>query len=433
MFQLERLKYYYNRCDPSTPIDEEDSQHFYINFDRLELRGKNSCIDEMYGTIQLSDHPTTQIFSGFPGSGKTSELLRLAKILRKQNYLVVYADSLESIDTLNPIEYSDVLIALGIAVDKHFTKLQNDGKFVKWAQKFWHDLEDILFAEAVPKDLSLKIGSDYVGAEIGLELRDNPGFRSVVRRAANDKRHQFLEQVRQFFNFADKAARENGYSSGLVLILDNLEKLSSDDDTRTSAREMLLHNADALRQPGVHLIYTVPAPFLFSAWVPRLTRLYDGSPQVLPMVKIHHRDSLKDCEEGVQALGEMLKRRIDFKEVLNDDSDVLTLLVKNSGGYMRDLLRLLQYSLQTSWGLPIRKEHVLSSIEKFQRSYRRGFSTEDIDLLNFVKSHRPNNIPDDLQKRLEDMMFSHYIMIYANGDEWYDVHPIVKNLLDAND
>ncbi len=45
--------------------------------------------------IEWSETDSIQMFSGFRGSGKTTELLRLKKDLESQGYVVLYGDALE--------------------------------------------------------------------------------------------------------------------------------------------------------------------------------------------------------------------------------------------------------------------------------------------------------------------------------------------------
>jgi hypothetical protein len=428
MSDIDKVKYYFNKCNPNFPIPVEDPNNFYIDFDRFGLRGER-CIDSLAATIRLSDSPTTQLFTGFPGAGKTSELFRLSKRLSDFGYLVVYADCSETIDILNPIEYSEVLIALGLVVDERLANLKKEGQVSRWARRFGREIKELLFSDIALQQFKLKVGKVPVATDIGFELKKNPSFRGALRQAANDRRRQFLDQIRTFFYDADKAARKMGSEKGLVVILDNLEKLSTDADTRDSARNMLLHHSDALRQPGIHLVYTVPAPFVFSVWGPQLGRIYDGEPLVLPMVKIRDRRSGKKDKEGTGAMRRLLLRRVDFEEVFAGDEDTLSTLINYCGGYTRDLLRLFQYSLQNAWGFPVKKEHVDMAVSKLERSYKRGFTTDELPLLQYVSEHRPESISEDFRNRLEQVMVNHYVMIYGNDTEWYDLHPIVRKFI----
>src|SRR5216684_771689 len=63
--------------------------------------------------IELSAGESFQLFSGFRGSGKTTELLRLKQRLEQAGCLVLYADALEYVNPSEPIDVSDFLIVLG--------------------------------------------------------------------------------------------------------------------------------------------------------------------------------------------------------------------------------------------------------------------------------------------------------------------------------
>ena len=45
--------------------------------------------------VDFNDAQSLQLFSGFRGAGKTTELFRLRGELRKQGYVVLYADAMD--------------------------------------------------------------------------------------------------------------------------------------------------------------------------------------------------------------------------------------------------------------------------------------------------------------------------------------------------
>lgn len=424
------LRFYFNRCKPEVPVDAADPESWYVDFDAQNLRGER-CIDTLESVVTLTDGPTCQLFTGFSGSGKTSELLRLVGRLEKRGYLVVYTDALDTIDAQNPVEYSDILITIGLAVDQKICQLEHASGTERWLNRFANEIRELLLSNVSMERFTLKAGKNApMAAELALELKANPSFRKEMRQAANYRRRELLDQVRRFFADVDAKAKSSTHQGGLVVILDNLEKLSPVPDVRDSARNMFLHQADALRAPGAHLIYTVPSPLVFSRSGPQLGRLYDGEPQVLPMVKVLDRHSGSIHQSGHDALRELLARRVDVEEVF-DGEEPITKLVVNCGGYTRDLLRLMQYSFQIAGSLPITVTHAEAACNKLRKGYERAFSTADLPLLRFVKEHHPWKIPEEHRDRLEDVITGHFILTYGNGFEWYDLHPLVARMLDT--
>src|SRR5213080_327128 len=73
------------------------------------------CEDPMQilqNCIEFAGGESLNLFSGFRGSGKTTELFRLRESLEKSGHVVLYADALEYINPAVPIDISDLLVTL---------------------------------------------------------------------------------------------------------------------------------------------------------------------------------------------------------------------------------------------------------------------------------------------------------------------------------
>ena len=418
-----RLKHFFNRCKPDEPVPANDTDHFYVDFDSERLRGER-CVDTLASTIALDDGATCQLFTGFSGSGKSSELLRLRARLEQQQYLVVYIDALDVLELQKPIEYPEVLTQIGLSVDAAINGLAKAGKALTWARDFGQEIKALLLSDVEVSEIK----ADVAGAGLGVALRHNDVFRRSLREAARNHRHQFLSQAAAFFEDAERLLLAQGYA-GLVVIFDSLEKIGDLAELQEPARRMFLGEHEALRLPAINVLYTVPVRLVFSTAGPELGQLYDGEPQVLPMVKVVDRSSGAPLELGQRALRQVLERRVDFDEVFAGDEALVEKLVEHSGGYIRDLLRLTQYSLQGAGSLPVREEHVSQAIAKLRRSYVRAYSTAYEELLRHIHEQRPELIPEPLRKHLEDVVVTHLTMVYGNDVDWYDVHPLVRDLV----
>lgn len=78
---------YYNLCKPYEALDPDDPR--YVDLDSLgtpeaRVRGV-SWVEKLAEQIELSDEPVCQLFTGLPGSGKSTELRRLARRLEAAN------------------------------------------------------------------------------------------------------------------------------------------------------------------------------------------------------------------------------------------------------------------------------------------------------------------------------------------------------------
>ena len=77
-----------------------------------EHLGGEAPVALMRRNIEFCDTESIQRFSGFRGSGKTTELFRLKKSLEESGYVVLYGDALKYLNPAQEIDISDLLIVL---------------------------------------------------------------------------------------------------------------------------------------------------------------------------------------------------------------------------------------------------------------------------------------------------------------------------------
>ena len=358
----------------------------------------------------------------------------MAKRLRDNGYYVLHVDIERHLDLTQPIDYPDVLIALGVAVDD---ELYSDptNKAGQWTRRFTAEVRNLLFSKVELDKLELKVGVDTAGTQFGYRLRGNTVLLEEIRRAAGNRRDELLKQTRAYFERADKYVRTSlGYSQGLVLLVDNLEKMPTElPQIHEAAHALLLGQSRALRAPGVHTIYTFPPRLAFSPARRTLLQLYDGDPLVLPMVKVSERPSGEPLPEGIAALEDLMLRRLDVEEVFGGDLALVSALVAQCGGYARELLQLgrgaIEAALEVGQGLPLGRAQIDASIEGLRLSYHAAHRSSQKPLLRYIAEHRPREIPERLGAGLEEVIAGHLVMVYGNSQPWYDVHPLARGLL----
>jgi hypothetical protein len=110
---------------PLSPPDRTSLRQLYANLSDQALEPDSPFYEPVYQNLGLDD-PVQQIstlidfdgvesirlFSGFRGSGKTTELLRLRRLLEEQGYFVLYADALNYVNAAEPIEITDLLMVM---------------------------------------------------------------------------------------------------------------------------------------------------------------------------------------------------------------------------------------------------------------------------------------------------------------------------------
>jgi hypothetical protein len=211
----------------------------------------------------------------------------------------------------------------------------------------------------------------------------------------------------------------------LVVIVDNLDRIVSTkapNSERTYAERLFLDSKSLLTGMDCHVVYTLPPSISYS------TRASDLRPQRIPMVPICHRNGNVN-QEGLASLADLVRKRIAFARLkVSDvfpDEDVMTLMCGASGGYERQLLRLLQQALSAQKGLPLQREAVEKAIRKERDFLVQGLlnQQERWVRLREIAATRPYGFqPSD-----HDLLDGQYILEYYDGSSyWYDINPVLR-------
>src|SRR5579871_2844148 len=179
-------------------------------------------IERLTRTIYFSGTESRQFFSGFRGTGKSTQLLRLKTQLEEEGYLAFYANAMEYLNPALPIEIGDLLVFLAGAFSD---AVQEAEQFTLTGQSYWDRFKNFLTNTKVElTDVEFGLIQDV--AKIKLAIRDTPSFRDKLKRALSDRLSDVELQVKKFFEDYVKAlqARHPG-NAGIVFLFDNLEQL----------------------------------------------------------------------------------------------------------------------------------------------------------------------------------------------------------------
>ena len=218
----------------------------------------------------------------------------------------------------------------------------------------------------------------------------------------------------------------------VVVIADGLEKLTplrEEDRTATesSVETVFLTHRDLLHLP-CHAIYTFPLWLRFRN--AQLGSSYGREPLVLPMVKIRDPGpSAAPYAPGIEKMIEMIRRRIDdLPAVFGADLDVtLRPLVEASGGYPRDLLRMVRTLLTDTEPFPVTPAKAERVVRDLARSYSDTILGTYVDILARVGETHALPKDDAAQLAMFGFLFERWLILaYRNGEEWYDLHPLVR-------
>ena len=423
---LTRQRHYYNRCKPSEVLDPDDPR--YVQIDELgdadhRVRGEN-WVAKLARRVELSGEPVCELLTGLPGSGKSTELRRLALRLDKAdgaNLLPVVVDAEQTFDLANPIDIPDIILAvlhavdsaLLVAEDKSGNRTMREG----YLERFWNWVTET--------DVDLKQGQLAVGDPLKLvvELKTRPSLRARVRATVASYLSKFLDEARDEILRMQARAEKLG-RAGLVVIFDSLEKLrgisSNWEEVLQSAERVFAGGAPYLRLP-VHTFYTIPTALI--------ARRRFEQVHFMPMVKLHLRDGTP-FQPGIDAAREIVIRRIPpevLREVFGEDFEVrVGRMIEWSGGYPRELVRLLQSALSAET-LPLSASALVRLLNEVGDQYRRLIPANAFPWLARVAVDQYMTLDDDAHRQTADAMLSNNaILRYLNDKDWFDLHPAVR-------
>jgi predicted kinase len=436
MADLKLRRKYYNLCDPKESLEPDDKRNVDIDAANQDSRGRN-WVDALANKIELSTGNVCEFFTGLPGSGKSTELKRLAARLAKKdgaNLLAIVIDAEEVLDIYNPIDVPDILIAILYKTDE--AVLTAEGKNPKDALKegrfrrFWHWLTTTeVELKSVEAEAEVKAGIPEVaeasaGGKAVLDLKANPSLRERVRAKVAAHMTTFVAEVEAEIEALNERAKKRGHE-GIVILFDSLEKLRGISqnwkEVLTSAERVFTGGAPYLRLP-VHVLYTLP---------PAVVLRLNVQVHFLPMLKLFDRES-GERDAGFEAAWRIVRQRIPdehLKEFFGPTSwkDRVDRLITWSGGYPRDIVRLLQNFVA---------EPTLDEA-KFKRllalaadDYRRTVPENALPWLARVAAEKRLIILDDQHRETVDLMLqNNAVLRYQNGEPWVDLHPAVRELL----
>jgi len=395
-------------------------------------------IEQLATGIEWSCLESTQLLSGFRGTGKSTELRRLReRLVQTGRYKVVLVDMLDYLNMSTSIEISDFLITVAGAFSEALASdpdlLGSDPSYVG----YWERVIDFLRDTDV-EITGMEVGSKAAmgGAGLKANLRQDVTFRQRLREHLKGHHAALVADVRGFMSDCVRLLRKkHGDDTEVVLLLDSVEQIrgtsiSSAEAVYASVEALFSNHADSLQFEDLHVVYTVP-PWL-KIRSPGIAGEYSGS-QLLPCVRVARRSG-EDDPFGLDALEAVVRRRGDWERLLGS-RQVLNQLIRASGGYLRDLFRLLQACMRQarSQTLPLDTNGLDNAIHEVRNGYLPVTRADAEWLAQVDNTHKPNLVVHRAQDREPNNLYNlsrffdtHMVLCYRNGDEWYDIHPLIR-------
>ncbi len=420
----------YNSFDPSRPLPAGDPQYV----DCREVRGDENIESDVGKRIRNSNQSTYQLYTGHRGSGKSTELRRLQKSLEDHGFFVVYfeADE-EDIDPQN-VEYIDILLACTRRFLKDI-RSANVASMQNWLRDRGQELKDLALMDVSLDKISLE-QSLAMFTKLIASIRAEPTQRAKIREKVNPHTIRLLTALNEFI--ADARQHLPNGKTKLAMIVDNLYRIPIDfrDNVRSNHEEIFLDRSEQLKGLDCHMIYTVPIALVYSRWANEVQTIY-GTTQVLPMVMVQQQDGtvypagLAKLREAIQLRVQTHAPDLDLDTQVFDSHETLERLCIACGGHIRELMQMMQDSINRTDQFPIAAKAVQRAITELRAVYHRAVEEPEWERLALV-SDRRREIPNDNEHRslLQRRCILEYRCLDREGEIriWYDVHPLIYKI-----
>jgi hypothetical protein len=400
---------------------------------QVNCQGNNDAVAEIATEIDWQDGGGVCLFTGQRGTGKSTELMRLRKRLQDDGCTVFYADLSEYMLMSKEVEISDFLVSVAGAMSEKVAQAydgESPGKL-----SYWDRFSAFMQSKLEVKEISAKLP----GVDIKAALRSDPDFKRQVQESARGHVAQIVKDAHEFLAEAVAFVREREHDPArkVVLLIDSVERIrgvgSDAMAVYESVRNLFFGHAESLRVPVLHMVYTIP-PYL-SVLASGTGLLMGGAvPRRLVSTHIFKSHSREPDPAGLAVLQEVVQRRFPQWRALFQEP-ALNQLALSSGGDLREFFRLIRLCLpavREDDQLPLSIEAVAKA-ENAARSEMLPIPADHLGWLKRITQTHETCLEKDADlPTLAHFLDNRLVLNYRNGKDWYDVHPLLREVVDKH-
>jgi len=421
----------YANFDPLHPLGADESDLYVDWLNELQM---DDVKVRLVQAIQLSrDRSAGVLFSGHRGTGKTTELRRVAQQLEAgvggRRHLVAHVEVENINDPSLTCDEIVLQIAIGVA-----RRLRDEGyeepfnETGNWLRRLLGRVKDQVSLDEARIETTVPV-IDIV--KITMTLSETSSTRSVLRAALKSERQSLTELVNDYILAPATRWLQERNMANVVVIVDQLDRLprSVGNGGLTNYEHLFIGESGPLRNLTCDTVFVVPVELTYSTSLPRLVNTWGSEVVTLPLPPVQSRNAT-DRTAAIACLRSIVDRRIEAANHHTSDLFAeadLARLIAMSGGHHRTLFILMN-------GLLLRSKDV------------HRFTSEEIDLVlratarDMIKALGPHHWPlldkvgadnrrhdtPDHADMWFDLLQNFFVLAYEDGGgEWYDTHPLL--------
>lgn len=393
-------------------------------------------------------HPRV-LLRGTPGTGKTTELLRVAgDRATRGDELVIYIDLwthfndvLADPQALQSLQAWEVCFLLGVALvrttDTWLARRFYDQGTLEDLQAAWSALARETETELSGPQLDIGelartmillvsgVAAGAGGIVIAKGLAGLGGLASAVKWTLGRSRKKLSDQHSAMQRLADTVNRMVGQArtalgKRVLFIVDGLDRIVD----RDRAVELFVES-DMIGRTDTPMVVSAPFGLRHHIAVKSVARFTTHA--ALVNAPVLSEEDPSQPGPGVEFLREVYLRRVaDIGGEALIPDDLLRRLAYYSGGVVRDFVRMVREVAAEAWtddAWVVSGAMVDEVLKQWRHVYESGLFKEQIAILNEVAKN-PKDDPGD-NDRVRELVRYGRLLPYPNDSEWFYPHPLL--------
>ncbi len=415
---LTQLQAVYRDLDLFPLIEPEDIERFRVEYGRAVLV-------RLKQEVEAAEKKGKVIFAGHRGCGK-STLLKQFAVEMQAKYFVTFFSVADLIE-ISDVSHVKILYSIGLMLLSHATQanvpVADDIKqsLLGWMNTTRKDVSDTTTKSEVG------VGSDFLKI-ITAKLQQERKFREELEKTYDKKITDLVGKLDRL-----AAAIQTTMKKPVLVVIDDLDKLDL-----SVVEPIYRQNVKALFSPAFKIVFTIP---ISAVQDPQLMGALNSEgivrTQLFPVTKFF---TYEDCRKP-QATP--IAKNLDlFEQVINKrfsagllNPETAKKMVLASGGVMRELVRIgrecaieamVQLEIDPDQShIQIDDQILTAALRNLRNDFARQLQPSLYQVLTDVYKTLKAVESEAFIKLLHGLL----VLEYENDALWYDVHPIVVELL----
>ncbi|BAY16259.1 AAA ATPase [Anabaenopsis circularis NIES-21] len=396
------------------------------DLDRFRVNYGDEVIEELEQLVEDSPNGDGKIiFTGHRGCGKSTLLAEFSRRTQNRYFVVLFSIS----DTIEMSDVNHINILFAIAVNLMYEAEARRVEIPKSAKDaFYKWFASRTKTEEFNIEAETSLGFDLLKL-ISNKLKADAAVRYEIKQEFERKISDLIARINEIAAVIHVSTKKD-----VLVIIDDLDKLELE-----RVNDIYRDNIKTLCQPNFRIIYTLPIAVLRDKFLRRLIETETNDQVVvMPVLKLFEQGQsrqvgAKPRPQAENILCEILQKRIASELIEKQTAEKIVL---NSGGVLRELVRIANECCRICLRLIRRKpgqavvidEQILDeAVNNIRNDFAVPLGKLDYGILQTTYN---NFMPDDPRDaEFLDLLHGLYILEYRNRKNWYDVHPIVVELL----